>query len=97
MNKIANLLKIAVKAKAIVIGEELVLKGIRNKSIKVVILANDAGPNTTKRIMDKSSFYEIPLITSLNSDDFEYILGKPGRKVIGVIDKGFAESILKNI
>lgn len=95
MNKIVNILKIANKARCLVVGEELVLKGIRNKSVLVCILASDAGINTTKRISDKSKFYNVPLINDLSGDDLEYILGKPGRKVLGVVDKGFAESILE--
>lgn len=94
MNKIVNILKIANKARGIIVGEDLVLRGIRNKSVRVIILANDAGPNTTKRVTDKSSFYGIPLLTCLNSEDLEEALGKTGRKVIGVVNSGFANSIL---
>lgn len=94
MNRIVNYLKIANKARKIIVGEELVLKGIRGKSVYVVILASDAGINTTKRITDKSNYYEIPLINSLSSEDIDYALGKVGRKVIGITDKGFANAIL---
>ena len=97
MNKIVNILRIANKARGIVVGEDLVLKGIRNKSIKIVILANDCGPNTTKRITNKSLFYDIKLITCLNSEQIENALGKVGRKVIGVTNQGFADSILKHL
>ncbi len=94
MNDVINILKIAQKANKLVLGEELVLKGIRNGSIKLVLLANDAGINTTKRITDKSDFYKIKLLTTLSSSDFDEALTKKGRKVIGVSDKGFAASIL---
>lgn len=94
MDEILNVLRIAVKARKVVLGEELVLSGIRNKSICLVLLANDAGPNTTKRITDKSTFYGIKLLTTLSSIDFDQCLTKKGRKVIGITDKGFANSIL---
>lgn len=93
MHQLLNLLGLATRAKKIVTGEEFVVDGIRSGEVKFVFLANDAGVNTTKKITDKSNFYEVELNNMFNTNELSSAIGKQNRKVIGVKDIGFAKKM----
>lgn len=44
-----NLLGIAARARKVISGEELVVKEVRNGNAKLVLLANDASKNSSKK------------------------------------------------
>jgi len=90
--KALNMLGLAMRAGKMVTGEEMTLKEIRNEKAALVILASDAGKNTQKKIKDKSSYYEIPLLDVFSTDEISAAIGKP-RMVIGILDQGFARKL----
>ena len=65
MNKqqVANLLGLAQRAGRIISGEELVVKAIQEGKAKMVFLAGDAAPNLSKKIKDKSNYYQVEVVT----------------------------------
>lgn len=87
-----NMLGLAMRAGKLVTGEEMTLKEIRNEKAALVIVASDAGKNTQKKIKDKSSYYEIPLLDAFSADEISAAIGKP-RMVIGILDQGFARKV----
>ena len=94
MDKTLQLLSLIKKANKLITGEEFVTDAIRKKKIYLVFLASDAGVNTTKKINDKTKYYDIPLIDKYTSDELSSAIGKK-RMVIGITDLGFATSIKK--
>lgn len=42
-------------------GESVIVNDMQKGNIKLVILANDASPNTMKLIKNKTSSYKVPL------------------------------------
>lgn len=90
--KALNMLGLAQRAGKIVTGEEMTLKEIRLEKAKLILLASDAGKNTKKKIKDKSSFYEIPLIQAFTAEEISLAIGKP-RMVAGIMDAGFAKKV----
>lgn len=94
MNNVLQLLGLIKKAGKLITGEEFVVDGIRKNKVFYVFLASDAGINTSKKINDKTKFYNVPLCTSFSSDELSSVIGK-NRIVIGITDKGFASSIMK--
>lgn len=87
------MLGLAMRAGKLVTGEEMTLKEIRNEKAALVIIASDAGKNTQKKIKDKSSYYEIPLLDAFSADEISAAIGKP-RMVIGILDQGFARKVI---
>ena len=85
------------RARKIIVGEQHALEEIKTKNARIVFLANDAGKNTTKRITDKTSFYEIELITSFSCDEISKAIGKRNCKVLAVTDANFAKMIKSQI
>ena len=94
MDKVLQLLSLARKANKLITGEEYVTDAIRNKKVHLVFLASDAGVNTSKKIHDKTKYYNVPLIDTFSSIELSNAIGKV-RMVIGITDMGFATSIEK--
>lgn len=93
MQKILNLIGLATRARKTIAGEELVVNSL--KRIDLVFLANDAGPNTTKKITTKCGTNGVDVISIFNRDELSKAIGKNNRVVCGIKDIGFANAIRK--
>ncbi|MDR1606023.1 MAG: YlxQ-related RNA-binding protein [Streptococcaceae bacterium] len=95
--KVLNALGMAKKAGKLVTGEALVIKSIQAERARLVFVAKDAAPNLLKRLTDKTTYYEIPMLDIFSTAELSHAIGSE-RKVIAVQDKGFAkkmESLMK--
>lgn len=92
-----KILGLARRARKIIIGTELTVKGIRSNRIKLVLLATDASSNTKKQIYDKSNTYKVEVIESLSSDELSLSIGKKNIKVLGIVDEGFSKLLLNQV
>ena len=90
--KLASLLGLAQRAGRIISGEELVVKAIQDKKAKLVFLANDAAPNLTKKITDKSNYYKVEVSTVFSTLELSTAVGK-ARKVLAITDAGFTKKM----
>ena len=94
MNKqqVANLLGLAQRAGRIISGEELVVKAIQEGKAKLVFLAHDAAPNLSKKIKDKSHYYQVDVSTVFSTLELSSAIGK-ARKVLASTDAGFTKKM----
>lgn len=90
--KLANLLGLAQRAGKTISGEELVVKSIREQKAQLVFLAQDAGPNLTKKIKDKSQYYQVEVSSLFSTQDLSMAIGRP-RKVLAITDAGFSKKM----
>ena len=88
MDRILSNLGLAKRSGKIVSGTEMVIEGLRNNTVYLVFLASDTEKNTTKRISDKTTFYEVKNYTS---NDLSQAIGGKNVHVIGIMDRGFAK------
>ncbi|MGM9986515.1 MAG: YlxQ family RNA-binding protein [Bacillaceae bacterium] len=88
-----HLLGLANRARKIISGEELVVKEVRQKRAKLVILSSDASENTTKKIMDKATYYDVPVVNVESRTLLGNAIGKDARVVVAVVDQGFAKKL----
>lgn len=93
--KLLGALGLARRAGKLLLGEDQVLDALKKDAVAFVLLAGDAGPNTTKRTTDKTSFHRIPLLTALSGAEMATATGRKVLKVAGVTDRGFAGLIQK--
>lgn len=93
MKKALNLLGLMTRAGKIITGEDLLIKGLQDKSIKLVLITEDCGKNTRKKILDKSSYYGVETITAFKISDISASIGKENRVAIGITDKGFSDKL----
>ncbi len=82
------------RANRLISGEEMSLEKIKSSQAKLVFLASDAGPNTSKRVRDKSKTYQVQVIDAFSTDELSKAIGKTNRKVIAIKDQGFAKKII---
>jgi ribosomal protein L7Ae-like RNA K-turn-binding protein len=94
MEKWLSIVGLAYRARKIISGEELVIKDIRNRSAKLVLLAEDGSQNTRKKVMDKCNFYNVPFRIVCDRQRLGNAIGKSERVVVGVNDKGFAAKLI---
>lgn len=94
-NRLLKTLGLAMRAQKIVTGEEFVVDLVQKERTPLVFLAKDAGVNTTKRVLDKTSFHHIRLIHDLDSDEMSLAIGKTNRKVIAITSADFARLLLE--
>ncbi|CCV64030.1 Ribosomal protein L7A family protein [Alteracholeplasma palmae J233] len=92
MNKTLGLAYIA---KKVVVGTDFVVESLRKKKLFLVVIATDASDNTKKKIYDKSKTYETQVIERLNSEELSKAIGMHNVKVIGILDKGFSDLLVK--
>ncbi|AUW97089.1 YlxQ-related RNA-binding protein [Streptococcus pluranimalium] len=90
--QLANLIGLAQRAGKVISGEELVVKAIQHQEATLIFLANDAGDNLTKKITDKSKYYQIEVSTVFNTLELSMAVGKP-RKVVTIVDAGFSKKM----
>jgi len=93
--KIRNLLTLAAKSGNVVSGDETCINYLKKDAINLLILAEDASENTKKKFKDKASYRGIPIRFWKGKDELGSTIGKTSRTIIGIIDKGFSEKILK--
>jgi ribosomal protein L7Ae-like RNA K-turn-binding protein len=90
MTRVTQFLGLASRARKLVTGEELVIKGIQNRQVELVIISQDASENALKKITDKCRTYNVPCIQFGDRDLLGQAIGKGPRVVIGVTDSGFS-------
>ncbi|WP_368297602.1 YlxQ-related RNA-binding protein [Lacticaseibacillus rhamnosus] len=89
---VLNLLGLARRASRLTTGDQLVLSAIRSGEAKLFFVASDASANTRKKFSDKSSYYQVPLVTMFSKMDLSQAIGSD-RAMIAVTDAGFAKKM----
>ena len=99
MNKqnILQNLGLCKRANKIVSGEAQVIDKIRKNKVYIVFLASDSAKNTTKRITDKTKYYNIRLINNFNTEELNKAIGSNNRKVIAINDINFSRMIINKL
>lgn len=92
--KLLNFLGLAFKAGQLISGEAQVLKALSANQLFLVLIANDTGQSTRKKIYDKTTYYHVPIHDDLSTEQLTKALGRP-RKIIGITDAGFAKGMVK--
>ena len=93
--KLYGLIGLATKASKLVAGTDACIESIENKSVKLVLIAQDASERTKKLLKEKSKNFNIPIYEIGEIETLSKACGKVNKAVIGIKEKGFAESIKK--
>ena len=99
-----GLLGLARRARAITIGMDATLAALTKATVKTILVTNDIGKNSLKRISKNVDTLEtdmnlekgsIPLIAFSDAEQLGRILNKETVSIIGLIDEGFARGITR--
>ncbi len=91
--KVAQMLGLAMRARKLITGEELVVGAVRGGQAKLVLLATDASANTVKKVTDKCRHYQVPCYPVADRYELGRAIGKDARVTLAVTDRKLAESI----
>lgn len=89
MSDAKGYLGIAYRARKVSSGETLFKKFSHNE-IKLVILAEDIGENTKKKLLDKCAYYKVSYVF-MDAQELSMVMGS--RKAVGIMDKGLAQQL----
>ncbi|GIO26192.1 L7Ae/L30e/S12e/Gadd45 family ribosomal protein [Ornithinibacillus bavariensis] len=90
-NNYLNIVGLAFRAGKCSTGEETIVKDIQKRKAKLILIANDVGPQTRKKITDKCNSYGVPFIVVADDrDTLSDAIGKSQRVAIAILDEGFA-------
>ena len=96
-NKIFSMLGLATRSRNIVSGEFMTEKSVKSKQAVLVLVATDASDNTKKMFRNMCEFYKVPYYVYGTKEELGHCMGKEFRASLAVIDRGFANSIIKNL
>ena len=97
MSKLLNLLGLAQRAGKLQSGDFIVEKALKAKTVKLLLLAGDAGPNNEKKYKQLAESHGVELRIVSTKEDLGHAIGKEIRVVIAVNDEGFSQSLMKVI
>ena len=90
---VLQLLGLAARARKVISGEDLVVNEVRHGKAKLVLLASDASANTSKKLTDKCTYYNVELHVFGDRYDLGHATGKEARVALAITDSGFAKKI----
>ncbi len=91
-HKLMSLLGLCMRARKLVLGEDMVLSACADYPHHLVFLASDAGANITKKLTDKAATYDITIIRDLSTEELSQAIGKTNRTTALITDKGFVNT-----
>ncbi|WP_368654854.1 YlxQ family RNA-binding protein [Ornithinibacillus sp. 4-3] len=92
-NNYLNIIGLAFRAGKCSIGEETIVKDIQKQKAKLVLIANDTGAQTRKKLTDKCTSYHVPYEIVDDRNTLSHAIGKTHRVAIAILDEGFANKI----
>ncbi|MDO4940590.1 MAG: 50S ribosomal protein L7ae [Erysipelotrichaceae bacterium] len=94
MDSSLKLLGLIYRAKKLLIGQE-VLDNLRN--CRLLIIAKDTSDKNKERYLKKCEYYKLTHVDDYSSEQLSKCLGKNNVKLIGIIDEGFAKTLLEKM
>lgn len=80
----------------LITGQELVISAIRSQKARLVLLTEDTGESSKKKVIDKCRFYDIPVVVMGSKIDISNAIGQ-SRSVVATNNNGFARGLLKKL
>lgn len=92
--KLCTLLGFAQKSNNLISGQELVYKSLGKKYIGVVLIGANISEQSGEKITWKCRRLNIPIVTTLTTEELSQAIGKHNRTVIALTDSNFSQSIV---
>ena len=94
MDNCLRLLGLIYRAKKLYLGED-VLNNL--KDCQLLIIASDTSIKNKERYIKKSKYYQLKYVDKYDCESLSKAIGKNNIKLIGIKDKGFADSFLSKL
>lgn len=97
LQKIEALIGFAARAGKVISGDTATRGKFRKGAIFLIVLAEDASAEIVDYYIFKAKELQIPIVCSGTKLDLGLAIGKSPRAVLGIVDRWFAESIVKQV
>ena len=97
LSKVNGLMGFAARSRNLVTGYDTCLRLIGSGRIKLLIISEDVGEKTREKMVQKCTSRNIEWRTFGKAEELSEAVGKTDKGLFGITDKGFAESIAKEI
>lgn len=94
-NNVAFALGLAQKAGKTASGDLSVRSALKSGKGKLLLLAQDAAPNSKKDMLYLAEQAHVPVLEVLTRDELGYAIGKAKRTAVVITDSNFANMLLK--
>ena len=94
---VAGALGLAQKAGKLSSGDLGVKEALSGGKAKLLVIAEDASPNTKKELNYLAEKASVPVISCMQRTGLGLCIGKAPRVAVAVLDKGFAELIIRKV
>lgn len=88
-----NMLGLAMRARELISGDELVYEAIKKKRVHLVICGKDASPSTKERYQFICQKENVPLHLEFTKDEISIAIGK-SRTICAMTNRGMANKFL---
>lgn len=97
MDKILNLLGLAMKAGKAKSGSLSVEETVKSGDALLIIMAEDASAGTKKQLTNMAAYRNVELLVYGQKEELGRSIGKEERSAIAITDQGFAKNIKEQI
>ncbi|GAA0445156.1 L7Ae/L30e/S12e/Gadd45 family ribosomal protein [Lentibacillus halophilus] len=92
-NNYLSIIGLAYRAGKCSLGEDIIVNDIRKNRAKLVLLADDIGTRTRKKLINKCETYDVPFVFVEDRETLSNAIGKTQRVAAAILDDGFATKI----
>lgn len=93
-HRVYELIGLARRAGKLISGSYAVEEAIKSGKAKLVIISQEASPNTLKKFSDMCGYRDIDIIRVGSKEELGKCIGKDDRTLVAVTDTGFKGMIL---
>lgn len=90
-----NTIRICIKARKYSFGETM-LYDIKSHKVKLVVIANDIGESSKKKIIDKCNYYKVKYLILFDKEKMNSFFNK-NISAFGITDKNLTLKFLNNL
>ena len=94
---VLSMLGLAARARNVVSGGFSTEAAVKSGKAYLVLIAEDASDNTKKKFSNMCNFYKVPYYCYEEKAYLGHAIGKEERTSLAVTNKGFADSIRKQL
>lgn len=94
-NEFYTLLGFAAKGRKCIFGSFSVEKGVKSGKVLLTLMDEDVSQRTEKDVRNVCAFYGVKAIKTGPKGELARACGRESNKIVGIIDKGFAEKLLE--
>lgn len=96
-NKVYKYLGFAARARNLAVGATAVQQSIRKKKAKLVIIGEEVGENTKKKLIPICENYDVKFIIYGSCDMLSHATGKVDKGIFALEDENLSKAIIEEI